>query len=97
MSAVAKINNTEQDFFIYTKGSPETMLNIFDKSTIPGDYDKILSTYLAKGYKVLSIGHRKIRKEHLKLNRHQLQANLIFDGFEIFHHNIKPGTIEALQ
>jgi hypothetical protein len=38
------------------------MLDVFDKSTIPEDYEKNLNEYLAKGDRVLCIGHRKIYK-----------------------------------
>ena len=41
MSTVAK-NNLDDEYYIYTKGSPETMAKIFDPSTVPFNYDEIL-------------------------------------------------------
>ena len=41
MSTVAK-SNLDDEYYIYTKGSPEAMAKIFDPSTVPFNYDEIL-------------------------------------------------------
>lgn len=61
MSTIAKSNTTGEDFFIYCKGSPEHMHKIFDASTVPKNYHKILKKYTCMGFRVLAIGHRLIK------------------------------------
>lgn len=38
MSAIGTSSATGNDFYLYIKGSPEMMLDIFKKSTIPPNY-----------------------------------------------------------
>lgn len=42
MSAIGKSSVTGDDFYLYIKGSPELMLDIFRKDTIPSTYSEVL-------------------------------------------------------
>lgn len=72
MSTVSRTNKTGEDFFVYTKGSPENVFSIFDTKTLPLDYHKILKKYTCQGLRVLAIGHRLIKHSQLKLTREEL-------------------------
>ncbi len=62
MSTIAKSNVTGQNYHIYTKGSPESMLKIFKPSTVPKDYEETLKEYASRGFRVLAIGSRMIKQ-----------------------------------
>ena len=49
-----------ETFYIYTKGSPESMYHIFDKKSLPETYHQTIKEYASQGLRVLAIGHRKI-------------------------------------
>lgn len=63
MSTISKSTTTQSDFYIYSKGSPEHMLSIFDKQTVPKDYQKVLKKYTCMGFRVLAIGHKLLRPD----------------------------------
>lgn len=42
MSAVGKSSVTKDDTYIYVKGSPEMMIDIFQKQSVPSDYNNVL-------------------------------------------------------
>ena len=65
MSTVAK-SNLDDEYYIYTKGSPEAMAKIFDPSTVPFNYDEILKQYASSGFRILAIGSRRIDKGDLQ-------------------------------
>jgi cation-transporting ATPase 13A2 len=59
MSVVIK-NSNENQFFSYCKGSPEVMHGLFEKSSVPTNYNKVLKSYSSKGYRILAIGSKKV-------------------------------------
>jgi magnesium-transporting ATPase (P-type) len=61
MSTIAKSSIIGEDLFIYTKGSPEHMHDIFNKKTIPKSYFKTLKKYTCMGFRILAIGHKSIK------------------------------------
>lgn len=58
MSVVSSISN--QDLYVFTKGSPEVMLSIMRKDSVPKDYNEQLKRYAASGFRILAIGSKKI-------------------------------------
>lgn len=62
MSAIGKSSVTGDDFYLYIKGSPEMMLDIFKKDTVPSNYEATLKQYASQGFRVLAIGSKKISK-----------------------------------
>ena len=80
MSTIATSNRGDQ-LSIYTKGSPESMKNIFDSNTVPSNYEETLKKYTSRGFRVLALGSRLISKKELTLSREKLEHKLNFDGF----------------
>jgi cation-transporting ATPase 13A2 len=62
MSVVAKVILPEREEYlsVYAKGSPEMMLTVMDKSTVPNNYFEILKEYTSNGYRVLAIASKKL-------------------------------------
>ena len=58
MSVVSSISN--RDLYVFTKGSPEVMLSIMSKDSVPKDYHEQLKKYAASGFRILAIGSKKI-------------------------------------
>jgi cation-transporting ATPase 13A2 len=72
MSAIGKSSVTADDLFIYVKGSPEIMIDIFRKETIPPNYQDILKQYASQGFRVLAMGSRRIQANELGSQRLEL-------------------------
>lgn len=65
MSVVAKSSLTE-GFHVYAKGSPEMMLTIMKKTSIPKNYNEILKEYASHGFRVLAIASKTVSEDNLK-------------------------------
>lgn len=59
MSVVAKSSLTE-GYHVYAKGSPEMMLTIMKKNSIPKNYNEILKEYASHGFRVLAIASKPV-------------------------------------
>lgn len=61
MSVVVKINlNNQVQHYAYAKGSPEIMVTIMDKKTVPDNYSEVLKEYTSNGFRVLAIASKKV-------------------------------------
>lgn len=58
MSVVASLG--PRKLYVFTKGSPEIMLSIMIKNSIPNDYHEQLKKYAASGFRILAIASKKI-------------------------------------
>ncbi|XP_026190674.1 uncharacterized protein LOC34618680, partial [Cyclospora cayetanensis] len=101
MSVVALQMGTQQ-VFIYSKGSPESILPLCKgESVLPGT-EKRITTFAASGYRVLAAAWRPLAQGECweTLRRHQAEHNLYFLGLLIFVNELKPEarqTIAALD
>lgn len=80
---------------VCVKGSPEALLELSDKSTIPADYAPVLATYTQQGYRVLACGYRPwdqwgTADPHKQ--RAEAERSLIFLGFIVMQNKLKPQT-----
>lgn len=97
MSAIGKSTTTADDFYLYIKGSPEMMLEIFKKSTLPSNYGQVLKQYASQGFRVLAIGSKKIEANAINSPRLDLEKEINFEGFEVFENRLKPETKGAIK
>ncbi|GAA5992809.1 hypothetical protein JCM10908_001348 [Rhodotorula pacifica] len=95
---VKKLKSTSVE--VYVKGAPEVMTDICDKSTLPSDYDEILSDYTKRGFRVIALAGKSmagltwIKAQRLK--RDAVESDLRFLGLVIFENKLKPGTAPAI-
>ncbi|PVF98731.1 putative calcium-transporting ATPase [Serendipita vermifera] len=83
------------------KGAPETIKAFLTPGTVPHWYDETYKWYTRRGSRVLalawkdlgSLGSDKINH----LQRDEVESNLIFAGFLIFHCPLKPDAVETLK
>lgn len=70
---------------MFIKGSPEKILELADKSSVPEDYSEILNNLTMEGFRVLGLGYRELNV-NLDLNnlrREEAEQNIIFVGIDI--------------
>jgi cation-transporting ATPase 13A3/4/5 len=78
MSVVASISNGET--YVFAKGSPEVMLSIARKGSIPSDYKEKLRHFTSSGFRVLAIASKPI-SEWKNQSRATIECDLEFNGF----------------
>ncbi|KAL8278174.1 hypothetical protein RQP46_009347 [Phenoliferia psychrophenolica] len=84
----------------YVKGAPEVMADICDPSTLPDDYEEMLSFYTRHGFRVIALAGKSmpgltwIKAQRLK--REVVESDLRFLGLIIFENKLKPGTAPAI-
>ncbi len=85
---------------IYTKGSPESLLEICTPESIPEDYNELLAFYAHHGYRVIACARKAcpglswIKAQ--RMAREQAESDLTFMGFIIFENRMKPETAPTI-
>lgn len=59
MSVFAK-NYLDDSYKLYVKGSPEKIMELSKKESIPDNFDAILNDYTQKGYRVIALAYKDI-------------------------------------
>lgn len=59
MSVIVRVLGTD-DFKVYTKGSPEMIINLSKTKTVPSNISLVLERYTRRGYRVIAMGRRTI-------------------------------------
>ncbi|PPQ67683.1 hypothetical protein CVT26_007410, partial [Gymnopilus dilepis] len=81
------------------KGAPETIRTML--SVIPKDYDDIYKGYTRQGSRVLALAMKEMEPLNTekinKLHRADVESNLHFVGFLVFHCPLKPDAIDSLK
>lgn len=99
MSVVVK-NRNEEYFKIYCKGSPEKIRDLCREDTIPKNFDKNLSHFTNKGYRVIGLSMKIMKMDYIqsqKLKRENAESNMIFLGFLIFENKLKAKTTSSID
>lgn len=60
MSTIIKKSN-EDKFKLLVKGSPEKILELCIKNTVPQQFNQMLDFYAKKGFRVLAFGQRVLK------------------------------------
>lgn len=100
MSVIVK-PNSEDRYWAFTKGAPEVISEICNKTTLPSNYDEILHQYTHNGYRVIACAG-KILPKHTwlysqKVSREEVEMNMEFMGFIIFENKLKKATEPTLK
>ncbi|RVX69518.1 hypothetical protein B0A52_06582 [Exophiala mesophila] len=86
---------------IYVKGAPEVMKDICTPSSIPDDFEDLLSYYTHKGFRVIACASRYISRisydEIQELDRGEAESRLQLTGFIIFENKLKDITTEIIE
>lgn len=99
MSVICK-NPSEDIFKIFSKGSPEKILELCKYETIPHNFNETLAKYTSKGFRVLGLAGKPLKMSYLSSNhidRTKLEKNMIFLGLMIIDNKLKDKTIPSIQ
>ena len=99
MTVICK-NINENYFKVFCKGSPETIINLCDKNTVPQNFHEILNQYTTKGYRVIGLAAKSLNinfEQSQLLPKNQAEKNLIFLGLIIFENKLKDNTKESIK
>ena len=99
MSTIAK-NLSEENYISFCKGSPEKIYELYQRKTIPDNFNEILTKYTSKGFRVLALSFKlmKISFEQAKLiPRESVEKDLIFLRLLIVHNKLKESTKDILK
>ena len=86
---------------VYVKGAPEVMRDICRPSSIPADFDDLLSYYTHKGFRVIACASKYMSKltwgQLEKMERHEAESGLQLTGFIVFENKLKDITAEIID
>ncbi|AMD18547.1 HBL355Cp [Eremothecium sinecaudum] len=87
-------------FMSFTKGAPEVIAELCNRSSLPADFDQLLQTYTHSGYRVIACAGKTLPKSSWlysqKVSREDVESNLEFLGFIIFENKLKNSTKSTL-
>ena len=97
MSTISTLPNGR--CMVATKGAPETIRRML--AFVPEGYDDTFKWFTRRGSRVLALGYKEMDPMPLdrinKLPRDQVESNLHFVGFLVFHCPLKEDAVEALK
>lgn len=100
MSVVVKQWDSDL-LFTYVKGAPETIKYICRQSSLPEDFEELLSHYAHLGYRVLALAGKYLPGlswyKAQKMEREDFESDLHFMGFLVFENKLKRETASVLS
>ncbi|KAG0334874.1 hypothetical protein BG000_007965 [Podila horticola] len=103
MSTVSTLTSPEfktTKLFVAVKGAPETLKNMY--SQLPKHYEDTYKQFTRRGSRVLALGYKYLpdglnTDQINALNRDNVESQLIFAGFLVFHCPLKEDSAAAIQ
>ncbi|KAI3406269.2 SPF1 [Candida oxycetoniae] len=103
-STISSINNSNKNNnapsntnFVAVKGAPETIREMIVDA--PENYEDIYKSFTRSGSRVLALAYKYIDKNINvnKVKREQVESDLLFAGFIVFHCPLKDDAIETIK
>lgn len=88
-----------ESFIAYCKGSPESILEICDPSSITSDFENVLLKYSKNGFRVIGCAEKIVTKKsscHTSYTREEIESNMRFVGFLVFENRLKKQSPRAI-
>ncbi|CAJ0962104.1 unnamed protein product, partial [Mesorhabditis belari] len=97
MSVIVGSPNAVSDhqMIIYCKGSPEMIVSLCNKETVPADYLDIVNKYAQHGYRLISVACRTLEMSFLeaqKVPRQEVESDLELLGLVVMENRVKSVT-----
>jgi len=93
------VDSSSRRLFAAVKGAPETLKPMY--SSLPADYDETYKRFTRRGSRVLALGYKFIDTTNSDLvtnmTRDEVESQLQFAGFLVFHCPLKPDAVESLK
>lgn len=92
----------DNHFHVYTKGAPEKLEELCIPETIPKDYHEQLRVLTLKGFRVISLAHKRLGQDinwlkAQKMKRDKAESQLVFLGFLVMQNTLKPQTKPVIK
>ncbi|KAG8444429.1 hypothetical protein GDO86_009566, partial [Hymenochirus boettgeri] len=91
----------EQRLTVFMKGAPEKVVSFCNIETVPSDFENTLSYYTAQGFRVIGLAYKyfipKVHSVIEKLEREEVESDLVFLGFLILENQLKPESKSVIQ
>jgi cation-transporting P-type ATPase 13A2 len=99
-TSVLTKNLSSDHFMAYCKGSPESILQICDQTSIPSNFESILQKYSKNGFRVIGCAQKNLSNYSnlniMCLSREYIESKMSFLGFLIFENKIKKQSPKAI-
>jgi len=101
--SVRVADKLKHDHLILVKGAPERIKAIATPESIPENYDELLLEYSEKGYRIISLGFKRLDASADNVALHKvenIEKDIQFVGFVLLTNPLKPETqptISALK
>ncbi|KAI9204679.1 uncharacterized protein BJ171DRAFT_505077, partial [Polychytrium aggregatum] len=99
VSLLATAEHTQPRTFVAVKGAPETLREMY--TSVPESYDDIYKYWARRGSRVLALGYKFLEGTKAAQSRHllreEIESNLHFAGFLVFHCPLKPDAVQAVK
>ncbi|KAG0089409.1 hypothetical protein BGZ93_009872 [Podila epicladia] len=103
MSTISTLTSPEfktTKLFVAVKGAPETLKNMY--SQLPKHYEDTYKQFTRRGSRVLALGYKYLpdglnTDQINALNRDNVESQLVFAGFLVFHCPLKEDSAEAIK
>jgi cation-transporting P-type ATPase 13A2 len=93
--------NGDPGAMVFAKGAPEVMRDICTPSSIPSDFDDLLSFYTHKGFRVIACASKYVSRlsfsELDNMERSEAESRLQLTGFIVFENKLKEITTEIID
>lgn len=104
MSVIVTNNfDTEHQYTMYIKGSPEAIKKLCTENTYPKEYDETFKKYTQKGLRVIGLGYKHLKNfdlsniDNIQREDVEREGTFVFLGFLIFVNKLKPATKNAIK
>ncbi|QLG74835.1 hypothetical protein HG535_0H01620 [Zygotorulaspora mrakii] len=95
----SSVASHQDNIYAAVKGAPETIRERL--TNVPENYDAIYKTFTRSGSRVLAVASKSMphlnKKQIEDIKREDIECDLNFDGFLIFHCPLKDDAIETLK
>ncbi|KAG7661463.1 SPF1 [[Candida] subhashii] len=97
MSSISSINGLYGKNFVAAKGAPETIRTMIVDA--PDNYEEIYKSFTRSGSRVLALAYKHIDASVNvnKVKREDIESNLHFAGFIVFHCPLKDDAIKTIK
>ncbi|XP_046682889.1 polyamine-transporting ATPase 13A3 isoform X2 [Homalodisca vitripennis] len=101
MTVIARVLGASQ-MTVYTKGAPESMVEMCLPHTVPENMDTALSEYTACGYRVIALAYKKLPRKFnwvqaQRSQRSEVEKDLIYLGLLLMQNTLKPKSCEVIS
>jgi cation-transporting ATPase 13A3/4/5 len=93
---------SDSHFNVYCKGSPEMIVTLCRKDTVPTDFHEKLEGYAQQGYRIIGLAYKPLDKKInyakiQRISRDKIECDLEFQGFVILENRLKEDTTSVIN